>query len=115
MKPELDEIDRRILGEWQLDATLSVDQMSERVNLSRNACWRRMRRLDDEGVVTGRVTLVDAEKLGLGLQDIEKLCDRLLKIVKEYAGLFAASDGTQRDVLVAGECAFCGWGVGHVT
>ena len=41
--------------------------MSERINLSRNACWRRMRRLEDDGFITGRVALVDAEKLGLGL------------------------------------------------
>ena len=63
----LDEIDRRILAELQRDATLSADQMSERISLSRNACWRRMRRLEDDGVITGRVALVDAEKLGLGL------------------------------------------------
>lgn len=63
----LDEIDRRILAELQRDATLSADQMSERINLSRNACWRRMRRLEDDGFITGRVALIDAEKLGLGL------------------------------------------------
>lgn len=67
MKTELDEIDRRILAELQRDATLSVDQVSERVHLSRNACWRRIRRLETDGVITGRVTLVDADKLGLGL------------------------------------------------
>ncbi len=63
----LDEIDRRILAELQRDATLSADQMSELINLSRNACWRRMRRLEDDGFITGRVALVDADKLGLGL------------------------------------------------
>ncbi len=63
----IDEIDRRILGELQRDATLSADQLSERVNLSRNACWRRVRRLEDDGIISGRVALVDAEKLGLGL------------------------------------------------
>jgi Lrp/AsnC family transcriptional regulator len=67
MTTELDAIDRRILAELQRDAMLSVDDVSERVNLSRNACWRRIRRLEDEGVITGRVALVDAEKLGLGL------------------------------------------------
>ena len=67
MSVKLDEIDRRILAELQRDGTLSVDQVSERVNLSRNACWRRIRRLEDEGVITGRVALVDPEALGLGL------------------------------------------------
>lgn len=67
MSAELDTIDRRILAELQRDGTLSVDQVSERVGLSRNACWRRMRRLEDERFITGRVALVDAEKVGLGL------------------------------------------------
>jgi Lrp/AsnC family transcriptional regulator len=67
MSSRLDTIDRRVLAELQRDGTLSVDQLSERVGLSRNACWRRMRRLEDEKFITGRVALVDAEKLGLGL------------------------------------------------
>lgn len=67
MTGEIDAIDRRILAELQRDGTLSVDQLSSRVNLSRNACWRRMRRLEDDGVLVGRVALVDADKVGLGL------------------------------------------------
>ena len=67
MNTEIDEIDRQILAELQRDGTLSVDQLSSRVRLSRNACWRRMKILEDGGVITGRVALVDAEKLGLGL------------------------------------------------
>jgi Lrp/AsnC family transcriptional regulator len=67
MMSEIDDIDRRLLAELQRDGTLSVDQLSERVSLSRNACWRRVRRLEEDGVITGRVALVDAEKLGLGL------------------------------------------------
>jgi Lrp/AsnC family transcriptional regulator len=64
---EVDTIDRRILAELQRDATLSVDQLSERIDLSRNACWRRVKLLEKEGVIRGRVTLVDPEKLGLSL------------------------------------------------
>jgi len=67
MKQEIDQIDRRMLAELQRDATLSVEQLSERVGLSRNACWRRLRRLEDDGFITARVALVDPEKLGLGL------------------------------------------------
>ena len=67
MEHELDTIDRRILAELQRDGTLSVDQLSERVGLSRNACWRRVKRLDDERFIIGRVALVDADKLGLGV------------------------------------------------
>lgn len=67
MSGEIDTIDRRILSELQRDGTLSVDHLSERVGLSRNACWRRVKILEENGVITGRVALVDAEKLGLGL------------------------------------------------
>ena len=67
MFAEIDAIDRRILAELQRDGTLSVDQLSERVGLSRNACWRRVKSLEGDGVITGRVALVDAERLGLGL------------------------------------------------
>ena len=67
MKHEIDTIDRRLLAGLQRDATLTVDQLSERLNLSRNACWRRVKILEEKGVITGRVALVDAEKLGLGL------------------------------------------------
>lgn len=67
MPDEIDTIDRRILAELQRDGTLSVEHLSERVGLSRNACWRRVKRLEEDGVITGRVALVDADKLGLGL------------------------------------------------
>ena len=63
MKPDIDPMDRMILAELQSDGTLSVDQLSERVSLSRNACWRRVKMMEEAGIITGRVALVDAEKL----------------------------------------------------
>ena len=67
MAVSLDETDRHILAELQRDGSLSIDALSERVNLSRNACWRRVKRLEEDRVITGRVALVDAEALGLSL------------------------------------------------
>lgn len=67
MSSRLDEMDRRILAELQRDGSLSIEELSERVHLSRNACWRRVKRLEEERVITGRVALVDADRLGLGL------------------------------------------------
>ena len=67
MRAMIDEIDTRILSLLQRDATLSVDQISEAVNLSRNACWRRIKRMESEGVITARVALVDASKVGAPL------------------------------------------------
>jgi Lrp/AsnC family transcriptional regulator len=52
---------------WACPDGSTIDQISERLNLSRNACWRRIKILEEQGVITGRVALVDAEKLGLGL------------------------------------------------
>lgn len=63
----LDSIDRALLSELQKDATLSVDELSERAHLSRNACWRRIKRLEEEGIIRARVALLDAAKLNLGL------------------------------------------------
>lgn len=64
----IDDIDRKILTFLQRDASLSVDQLAERVALSRNACWRRVKRLDTEGIISKRVAIVDPKALGLGLQ-----------------------------------------------
>lgn len=67
MAENLDNIDRRLLQELQKDATLSVDALSARIHLSRNACWRRLKRLEDTGVIKARVAIIDADKLGLSL------------------------------------------------
>jgi len=63
----MDDIDRKLLGLLQRDAGLSLDQLSARASLSRNACWRRIKRLEDEGVIKARVTLLDAKALNVGL------------------------------------------------
>jgi len=63
----IDDIDRALLGALQKDAGLSVDELSERVHLSRNACWRRIKRLEEDGVIRARVALLDPAKLNLGL------------------------------------------------
>jgi Lrp/AsnC family transcriptional regulator len=66
-RPVLDSIDRRILGIIQQDCTLSVQQLAERVGLSANPCWRRLKRLESEGVIRARVAVLDPEALGLSL------------------------------------------------
>ncbi|WP_298292968.1 Lrp/AsnC family transcriptional regulator [uncultured Litoreibacter sp.] len=67
MTDSIDKIDRAILAILQNDATLSVDAISERVSLSRNACWRRIKQMEEAGILKARVALVDATKIGLGL------------------------------------------------
>ena len=67
MSTELDESDRRILRCLQQDASVSMDELAARTNLSRNACWRRVKQLEERRVIRGRVALVDPEAVGLGL------------------------------------------------
>ncbi len=71
MSERLDAIDARILDLVQHDAGLSVAEIAERVGLSSSPCWRRIKRLEDVGIVQRRVTLLDREKLGL---DFEVYC-----------------------------------------
>lgn len=67
MSEMLDSIDQRLLDFLQEDAGLSLDTLAARVGQSRNACWRRIKRLEEDGIIRGRVTLLDAEKLNVGL------------------------------------------------
>jgi Lrp/AsnC family transcriptional regulator len=64
---KLDLIDRKILAELMRDATQPVLQIAERVGLSQTPCWKRIQRLESAGIVTGRVAVIDQQRIGLGL------------------------------------------------
>lgn len=61
----LDRIDRQILVALQDQPSLSAVDLAERVGLSHTPCWRRLKRLESEGVIVGRALLLDAAALGL--------------------------------------------------
>lgn len=63
----LDSLDRRILAELQQAADLSMQALGERVGLSHTPCWRRVRRLERQGIIRRRVTLLDPEQLDLAV------------------------------------------------
>ena len=63
----LDAIDRKILTVLQDDASLSVAEIGDRVGLSSTPCWKRIQRLEADGVILRRVALVDQNKIGLGI------------------------------------------------
>ena len=63
----MDRIDRKLLAILQTDSTLPIAQMAERVGLSQTPCWKRIQRLEAEGVIERRVALLSPERLGLGL------------------------------------------------
>tara|TARA_B100000686_G_C16413856_1_gene773588 strand:+ start:33 stop:491 length:459 start_codon:yes stop_codon:yes gene_type:complete len=63
----MDRIDRKILELIQEDSTLSVAEIAEQVGLSSTPCWRRLQKLEKEGVVRKRVALLDRDHLNLGV------------------------------------------------
>ena len=65
MAKTLDRVDRRILDELQSDARISNQDLAKRVGLSSAPCWRRLRRLEEEGFIAGYATLLNPPAIGL--------------------------------------------------
>ncbi|MBR0573136.1 MULTISPECIES: Lrp/AsnC family transcriptional regulator [Pasteurellaceae] len=64
---KLDKIDRQILRLLQKDASISITDLAEKVNLTTTPCWRRIHRLEELKIISNRVVLVDANKVDLSL------------------------------------------------
>jgi len=62
----IDDTDRQILKILQVDSTISLETIAEQLSVSVNTCWRRIRRLEDEGIILSRVAICDPEKLDVG-------------------------------------------------
>ncbi|WP_390623793.1 Lrp/AsnC family transcriptional regulator [Vibrio gallicus] len=65
MMTKLDAIDKHLLTLLQQDATLSLAELAESVNLTTTPCWKRLKRMEQEGVINKRVALLNPESLGL--------------------------------------------------
>ena len=63
----MDAIDRKILSALQEDSSLSVAEIGSRVGLSSTPCWKRIQRLETDGIITKRVALIDQDKIGLAI------------------------------------------------
>ncbi len=61
---DIDDIDRAILRTLQQDGGLSAKDVGAKVGLSQPAAWRRIKRLEDSGIINGRIIILDREKLG---------------------------------------------------
>jgi DNA-binding Lrp family transcriptional regulator len=96
----IDATDAKILALIQEDAGLSVAEVAERVGLSSSPCWRRIKRLEEAGVITGRATLLDREKLGLGFEVYATL--KLSLPTKQNLDAFEAAVATWPEVV---QCA----------
>jgi len=62
---ELDNIDRAILRLLAADASLSLNDIADKVGLTATPCWKRIKRMEETGIIKARVAVLDADKLGL--------------------------------------------------
>ncbi len=90
----LDATNVKILEILQDDASPSIAEIAERVHLSQNACWRRIRQLEEDGFIRKRVALLDAEKLGVGTTVFVMI--RAAEYTDEWFDDFAAVCGVFR-------------------
>jgi len=108
---ELDRIDHRILEELQRDAGQTNQELADRVGLSPSPCLRRVKALEDAGVIEKRVALLSREKLGLSLTALIQIAmdrhtperfDKFEKAVKRYPEVQACFliTGQQHDYLL---------------
>ncbi|MCE5972648.1 Lrp/AsnC family transcriptional regulator [Sinirhodobacter sp. WL0062] len=102
----LDDTDRAILRALSADATVSAGAMGRQLGLSQPACWRRIKRLQDAGILAGRRLLIDPAALGFGvtvflgiklatkgrvsLEDFERAATAIpeVQVVQHVLGLF---------------------------
>jgi DNA-binding Lrp family transcriptional regulator len=96
----IDALDARILALIQEDAGLSVAEVAERVGLSSSPCWRRIKRMEEAGIIEGRAALLNREKLGLGFEVYATL--KLSLPTKENLDAFEAAISRWPEVM---QCA----------
>lgn len=63
----VDPTDRKLLEALQKDARATNQELAEQIGLSSSPCWRRVRQLEEKGVISGYVTLLDPSALGLSV------------------------------------------------
>ena len=95
----MDDIDRSLLEILQQNATLSIAQMAERVGLSPTPCWKRIQKLEATGVITGRVAVVDPDRVGVGLSVLVSI--EAGEHTPEWLERFSLGVGTMPEVLEA--------------
>lgn len=92
----MDKTDKLILSRLQGDAALSVGDLAEIAEISKSACWRRIKKLEAEGVIDRRVTLLNASAIDLSLtvfisirtnQHNEKWADQFREVVQDIPGI----------------------------
>tara|TARA_B100001079_G_scaffold161889_1_gene138769 strand:- start:993 stop:1454 length:462 start_codon:yes stop_codon:yes gene_type:complete len=96
----MDDIDKKILSLLQDNATLPLSELSKRVGVSKTPCWNRIRKMEEEGVIESRVTVLDNKKINLNIvvflsvsvsshskewmSDFQKILTRYDQIIEAY-------------------------------
>lgn len=100
---QLDDRDRRILRVLQQDADLSTQELADRVGLSSASCWRRIRAMQETGIIGPSVRLVDPARVGLGLdvfcyirmkgqnRDMRAPFERFIEMQEDVVGCYSVS------------------------
>lgn len=94
---ELDELDRRILSVLQEDASITNNELAQRVHASAPTCLRRVKRLTDEGVIARQVVLLDPQRIGASLTAVVEIT--LDHQGAEYMAAFEALVANETQVL----------------
>ncbi|WP_294769911.1 Lrp/AsnC family transcriptional regulator [uncultured Rhodoferax sp.] len=94
---ELDRMDRAILAALQEDGTLSAAQLGEKVGLSATPCWKRVKAMEEAGLITKRVALVDRAQAGLPVTVFVSL--RTNRHDEAWLRKFAASVSSMPEVM----------------
>ena len=105
MKIRTDSIDREILDCLQHDGSLSTAQIARRVGLSQSPCWRRIRRLEQAGLIRGRTAVLDRQRLGLEVMVFAsiKLSEHGTRALPEFEAAVAELDEVVGAYVTTGE------------
>jgi len=63
----MDSIDKQILSVLQKNATIPLSEISKRVGISKTPCWNRIRKMEEEGIIKSRATILDNSKINLNI------------------------------------------------
>jgi Lrp/AsnC family transcriptional regulator len=104
-KLDMDATDRKILAVLQADASLSVAEIGHRVGLSSTPCWKRIQKLEADGVIERRVAVVDQDKVGLGVTVFVSIetGDHSEEWLKKFADLVGAMPQVMEFYRMAGD------------
>jgi Lrp/AsnC family transcriptional regulator len=101
----MDETDRKILRVLQADSSQSASDVARAVGLSASPCWKRIKRLQDEGIIMRQIAILDANRLGFGLTVFVSIRtgEHSSKWLKEFSDTITVMPEVQEFHRMAGE------------